>query len=80
MMNKNDQQKSGNTYQIVIHEQLDESWAEWLNDFELAYGTDDQGKPITILTGSVPDQAALNGLLTKIWDLNLTVLSVQQID
>jgi hypothetical protein len=79
-MNNNDQQKIGNRYQIEIKEQLDESWTDWFSDFELAYKTDDQGKPITILTSMVIDQAALNGILTKIWNLNLTVLSVNQTD
>ena len=67
-------------YQIGIKEQLDESWAEWFSDFELTYKTDDQGRSFTILTGMVIDQAALNGILTKIWNLNLTVLSVKRID
>jgi hypothetical protein len=32
------------------------------------------------LTGTVADQAKLRGLLSKIWDLNLTVLSVNRIE
>lgn len=78
--NSNDQKNAGALYRIEIKEQLDKSWAEWFNDFELTYRTDDRGKTATILTGIVIDQAALNGVLTKIWNLNLTVLSVQQID
>ena len=79
-MKKTDQQKSGNRYEIVIYERLDDSWAEWFNDFDLLFKKDDQGNPVTVLTGLVIDQAALNGLLTKIWNLNLTIISVKQID
>jgi hypothetical protein len=79
-MTHNGQQNAGTTYQIEIQEQLDESWTEWFGDFELTYKTDDQGKTVTILTGIVIDQAALNGILTKLWNLNLTVLSVKRID
>jgi hypothetical protein len=35
---------------------------------------------ITTLTGPVPDQAALRGMLIKIWDLNLILLSVNAVD
>ena len=79
-MAKTDQKNSASKYQIVIQEQLDDSWAEWFNNFILEFKTDDQGNPITVLTGRVIDQAALNGILTKIWNLNLTVISVKQID
>jgi hypothetical protein len=36
--------------------------------------------PITTLTGAVADQAELRGILSKIWDLNLMVISVTQIE
>jgi hypothetical protein len=35
---------------------------------------------VTLLTGRVEDQATLRGILNRLWDLNLTVLSVIQID
>jgi hypothetical protein len=79
-MKKNGQRNSGNRYQIEIKEQLDKSWTEWFSNFDLAHSTDNRGNPVTILSGMVIDQAALNGLLTKIWNLNLTVLSVKRID
>jgi len=36
--------------------------------------------PIVILTGPVADQAALRGLLARIWDLNLTLISVTRVE
>ena len=41
----------------------------------MVYEGAEDDSPITILTGPVADQAALRGLLTRIWDLNLTVIS-----
>jgi hypothetical protein len=38
------------------------------------------GTSITTLTGPVADQARLRGIVSKIWDLNLTVISVNQIE
>jgi hypothetical protein len=38
------------------------------------------GSPVTVLNGSVLDQAALRGLLTQIWDLNLTLISVTRVE
>ncbi|MBE9507668.1 MAG: hypothetical protein IMY86_06415 [Chloroflexi bacterium] len=59
------------TYQIQVQGKLDEDWSDWFRGMTVAFegGT-------TTLTGPVADQAALRGILTRIWDLNLTVLSV----
>ena len=38
------------------------------------------GMPLTILSGVLSDQVALRGLLNRLWDLNLVLRSVQQID
>ena len=38
------------------------------------------GMQVTILSGEIVDQAALRGLLNRLWDLNLVLRSVQQID
>jgi len=62
-------------YEIRVMGRLDEKWADWFGGMDIATGSS-QGSPITVLTGPVVDQAALRGLLAKIWDLNLTVTSV----
>jgi len=62
-------------YQIQIQGVLPEDWQAWFNGMRLA----DDGR-ITTLQGLVPDQPALFGLLIKIRDLGLTVLSVQRLD
>jgi hypothetical protein len=53
------------TYKIRVEGQLDQRWLEWFDGLNLAYA--DNGE--TILTGAMPDQAALYGLLMKMRDL-----------
>ena len=67
-------------YQIRIQGQIDHSWSEWLCGFEISRLSNPEGQADTLLEGLVTDQAALRGLLNKLWDLNLTILSVQQVE
>jgi hypothetical protein len=61
-------------YQIKVQGKLDEKWSDWFNGMTVTLESD-----ITTLTGAVVDQAALRGILDKIWDLNLTLISVNRI-
>ena len=63
-------------HQIRIQGQLDQQWSEWFEGFTLA----DDGDGTTILTGPVIDQAALHGLLRRIGDLGVTLISVNRLD
>jgi len=63
-------------YEIRIRDRLDEDWSEWFDRMTLTHTSEGQ----TILTGPVADQAALHGLLSKISDLNLTLISVTQVE
>jgi hypothetical protein len=63
------------SYQIHIKGQLDASWADWFGGFELH-----QDAKGTVLTGAVPDQPALYGLLARICDLGLVLLSVERVE
>lgn len=59
-------------YEIKVKGHLDPSWSEWFAGLTLTHQEGD----VTLLTGPLPDQAALHGLLERIRDLNLTLLSV----
>lgn len=72
-------QKNATTYQITVQGPLDPEWAEWLHDLTITSAEGD-GPPVTTLTGPVVDQVALRGILNKLWDLNLTVLSMNRVD
>ncbi len=59
-------------YEIKIKGRLDPNWSEWFAGLTLTHL---EGN-VTLLSGSLTDQAALHGLLERIRDLNLTLLSV----
>lgn len=62
---------------IQLEGRLAEEWSGWLDAFSLSYIDPFGNAPHTVLIGSIPDQAALRGLLNKIWNMNLAVLSVE---
>ena len=67
-------------YQIRVLGRLNQSWSSWLNDLNLVCETEaGSGTPVIVLTGPVADQAALRSLLNRIWDLNLTVVSLARL-
>jgi hypothetical protein len=61
------------TYEIRLQGRLDEDWSSWLDGMVISH---EGGN--TVLKGKVRDEAALRGILTRIWDLNQTVISVNQ--
>jgi hypothetical protein len=67
---------SPQVYQIEIKGQLDKGWADWFEG--MAVTQEDNG--ITLLTGPVIDQSALHGLLKKVRDLGLPLLSVNIVE
>ena len=67
-------------YQIKIQGRLNETWSDWMDDLETNVVRQDQGTTITILTGIVKDQTGLHGLLNRIRDLSIPLISVQFIN
>jgi hypothetical protein len=63
-------------YEIRIKGHLDAKWADWFDGLTITRA--DNGE--TLLTGPVVDQAALHGVLRKVRDLGLPLVSVNQID
>ena len=64
------------TYQIKVPGELDEkSCSDWVGEMTVAVRFDDDGLTISTLTGSV-DQAALQGLLRRLYSLGLPLISV----
>jgi hypothetical protein len=68
-------QTSGTTYEIRIECVLDSRWKDWFDGMSLTYQKNDE----TVLTGRLPDQAALYGVLMKIRDLGVPLISVKRI-
>ena len=59
-------------YEIKIRGHLDPCWSDWFAGLKLTHLEGDG----TLLSGLLPDQAALHGLLELVRDLNLTLISV----
>jgi hypothetical protein len=64
------------TYRIEVQGALDSSWADTYGDLRFEYRPNRDGITITTLTGEVPDQAALAGLLGLTFMLGMPLLSV----
>jgi hypothetical protein len=67
-------------YEIQVQGELDPGWQQWLNGLAITLTHASGRVPVTTLNGSVADQAALRGLLCKLWDLNLTLISLRRIE
>lgn len=67
-------------YRIEISGHLDAHWISWFEPMEIATKHDANGRPVTVLIGPVNDPSELRGLLAKIWDLNIELISLKQID
>ena len=65
----------GQVYQIKVRGEIDARWSDWFDGVSIASDGD-----VTTLIGPIIDQAVLRGILTKIWDLNLTLISVNSIE
>ena len=63
-------------YEIRIQETLSQDRSEWFEGMEMRVESEGQ----TILRGPIADQAALHGLLARLRDLNLTLLSVNPVE
>jgi hypothetical protein len=61
-------------YEIRVREGLDESWAAWFPGFRM--DRDEEGH--SVLSGEVPDSSALYGIVAKLRDLNLTLVSITE--
>jgi hypothetical protein len=64
----------GGCFEIHVRGQLDESWSDWLEGLEVKLLDNDE----MILSGYIGDQAALMGVLNKVYGLNLALLSVSE--
>jgi len=84
MVNKTDENKRNQSipatgaqtgfYEIWVKGQLDESWSDWLEGLDVKLLNNGE----MILSGHIGDQAALMGVLNKLYGLNLALLSVSE--
>jgi hypothetical protein len=73
-MSEGSNKPAANNYKIKISGHLDDNWSDWFEGLTFKYESDDT----TTLHCPLPDQAALHGILLKIRDLNIKLISVTQ--
>lgn len=70
--------QDAHVYHIRVQGRLDERWSGWFNGLVIRLESGDP--PVTSLRGLVVDQASLRGILIRIWNLNLSLISVNRVD
>ena len=63
-------------YEIRVKGHLDKSWEDWLNGLAIRH----EPSGDTLLSGSLADQAALHGVLNRLRDLGVQLISVNPVD
>jgi hypothetical protein len=63
------------TYEIKVPGYLNECWSDWAGEMNIVVQCDCNNRPFTTLTGTL-DQAALQGLLRRLYSLGLPLISV----
>lgn len=64
------------TYEIRVKGHLDQHWSAWFDGMTITNGANGDA----IISGPLVDQAALHSLLTKVYNLNLTLISVLHVE
>ena len=67
------------TYQIKVPGELGENWSDWAGGMTITVDREGNSPPVTVLTG-VLDQAALQGLLRRLYSLGLPLISVHYVE
>ena len=75
-MGSANQENRTTRYIIYVKNHLDSHWERWFEGMTITHADDG----VMILSGDVVDQSALFGLLEKIHNLNLTLISFQKVD
>jgi len=78
--NKSIARDNSGIYEIKIKGLLDDHWKQWFEGMTLKHAKNHEPEECTVITGPIADQPALHGLLEKIRDLNLTLISVRKMD
>lgn len=72
----NDGDPAGGQYEIRLAGRLHERWAAWFDGLSVLHAEDGT----TVISGPIADQAALHGLLQRVRDLGLPLISVERVD
>ena len=67
-------------YQIKVPGCLGQNWSDWAGGMAIAVESKGNSPAVTTLTGTVADQAALQGLLRRLYSLGFSLISVNRVD
>jgi hypothetical protein len=67
-------------YEIKVKGHIDEAWSSWFEDMAITTGYAEDGTPVTTFTGLLDDQAELHGVIGRIRDINMPLISVYPAD
>ena len=67
-------------YRIRVQGILDASWADYFDEMQFTTSTPTDGNPVTTLSGALADQAAVQGVLQKLYNLGFPLISVEKLD
>ncbi len=67
-------------YRITVGDHLDGHWANWFEGIQIAHQVIGDGSRITLLESDEIDQAALHGILIRLRNLNLPLVSLERIE
>jgi len=68
------------TYEILVKGHLDHRWTVWFTGFSISNSIDQEDNPVTRISGPVSDQAELHGILAKLRDIGIPILSFNSYD
>ncbi len=67
------------TYQIKVPGHIGENWSDWVGGMTITVESEGDGPPVTTLTGAL-DQAALQGVLRRLYSLGLPLISAHCVE
>jgi hypothetical protein len=73
---RNDSDPAAGGYEIRLAGRLHERWAAWFDGLSVRYADDGT----TVISGPIADQSALHGLLQRVRDLGLALISVERLE
>jgi len=67
-------------YRIYVKGFLDESWSDRFSGLQIENQTSSTGSPTTILQGTLLDQAQLLGVLSNLYEMHMSLISLELLD
>jgi hypothetical protein len=68
------------TYRICVQGQLDSVWSDYFEGMQIEYACDAGACKVTFLSGALVDQAALQGVLQKLYNLGFPLIRAERIE